>query len=262
MPPFSSGKVPGSLYQKLPHPLAPLFKNLPVSDGGNIPVLYDFLLKVIKLRQVGLVVEPTLFELLYPCCQGELLVLLTQALTLREPFDSFHERVLQQFIPCRQLCQLRVELYERVQREDESLSTYIQSVKDAALVLRIKESETEVVNRILEGLAMTQRARFVFQAPPKNLAQLEHLIVVDRNIAYADVTRQSPATAEGAKVAGGGVVAAINQPAGTSSSRNKVSSPGNRRVCYYCGKVGHIQRNCAAYIARRGRSRGDMMSRP
>jgi hypothetical protein len=101
MPSFNSGQVfPGKLYQKLPHPLAP-FKNLPVSDGRNIKVLYD-LLKVIKLRQVGLIVEPTLFELLYPCCQGELLVLLTQALTLREQFDSFHERVLLQFIPARQ----------------------------------------------------------------------------------------------------------------------------------------------------------------
>jgi hypothetical protein len=52
---------------------------------------------------------------------------------------------------------------------------------------------------------MTQRARFVFQAPPKNLAQLEHLIVVDRNITYADGTRQLPRPAEGAKVAGRGV---------------------------------------------------------
>jgi hypothetical protein len=214
-------------------------------------VLYDFLLKVIKLRQVRLIVESTLFELLYPCCQGELLVLLTQALTLREQFDSFHERVLLQFIPARQLCQLRVELYERVQREGESLSMYIQSVKNAALVLRIKESESEVVNRILEGLIMTQRARFVFQAPPKNLAQLEHLIMVDRNIAYADGTRQLPSTAEGAKVAGRGVVAAIIHHAGTCSSQNKVSSSGNTPVCYYCGKVGHIQRNCAAYMARR-----------
>jgi hypothetical protein len=143
MPSSGSGMVSGSLYQKLPHPLAPLFKNLPVSDGSNIPVLYDLLLKVIKLREVGLIVEPTLFEL-YPCCQGELVVLLTQALTLRETFDSFHERVLLQFIPSRQLCQLRVELYERVQREGESLSSYIQSVKDATLVLRIQESEIEV----------------------------------------------------------------------------------------------------------------------
>jgi hypothetical protein len=73
---------------------------------------------------------------------------------------------------------------------------------------------------------MTQRARFGFQAPPKNRVQLEHLIVVDRNIAYADATRQSPSTMEGAKVAGRGVVAAIDHHVGTSSSPNKVSTPG------------------------------------
>jgi hypothetical protein len=262
MPSFSSGTVPGSLYQKLPHPLAPLFKNLPVSDGSDIPVLYDLLLQVIKLRQVGLIVEPPLFELLYPCCQGELVVLLTKALTLRETFDFFHERVLLQFIPSRQLGQLRVELYERVQREGESLSAYIQSVKDAALVLRIKESESEVVNRILEGLTMTQIARFVFQAPPKNFEQLEHLVVVDRNMAYAEGTRQPRSMMEGEMVAGRGVVAAIDHHAGTKSSTNQASSPSNRPVCYYCGRVGHIQRNCSVYLARRGRSRNDRRSRP
>jgi len=51
------------------------------------------------------------------------------------------------------------------------------------------------VERIVEGLTPTQHVRFVFQAPPSSLLQLEQLAVVDRNIAYADQTRTVQSTA-------------------------------------------------------------------
>jgi hypothetical protein len=78
-------------------------------------------------------------------------VLLEQTLSARESFDTFHEHLLKQFIPARQLSQLPVEGYERVQAHNESLGSYIQSVREAALVLRIQETELQVVERILEG---------------------------------------------------------------------------------------------------------------
>ena len=40
-------------YQRLPHPLSHLLKELPVVDGTDVNLLCDFLLKVIKVRQVG-----------------------------------------------------------------------------------------------------------------------------------------------------------------------------------------------------------------
>jgi hypothetical protein len=51
------------------------------------------------------------------------------------------------------------------------------------MMLRIKDDETRVVDRIVEGFTPAQRARFVFQAPLSSLVQLGHLAVVDRNIA-------------------------------------------------------------------------------
>jgi hypothetical protein len=56
-------------------------------------------------------------------------------------------------------------MYDRVQAEAEPLARYIQSIRDAALVFRIDETESQVVARIVEGLSPTQSARFVFQAP-------------------------------------------------------------------------------------------------
>jgi hypothetical protein len=159
-----------SFYQKLPHPLGQMVKEFTLIDGSNVHHLCEFLLRLLKLRQVGQIEVPTIYELIYPYCKGEILALLTQALMASEPFDFFHARVLNQFIPARLLFQLRIERYERVQKEGESLANYIQAVRDAALILRIVDTEAQVVGRIVEGLTPTQRARFVFQAPPTSYA--------------------------------------------------------------------------------------------
>jgi len=57
-----------------------------------------------------------------------------------------------QFIPSKQISQLRAERYQRVQFEGESLATCVESIKDAALVLRTTENEAQVVERIVEGI--------------------------------------------------------------------------------------------------------------
>jgi hypothetical protein len=74
-------------YQRLPHPLSHLLKELPVVDGTYVSHLCDFLLKVFKIRQVGQMTEPTIYEIMYPYCRGELLALVTNAITARESFD-------------------------------------------------------------------------------------------------------------------------------------------------------------------------------
>jgi hypothetical protein len=150
-----------------------------VVDGTDVSFLCDFLLKVLKIRQVGQITEPTIYEIMYPYCRGELLAVLTNAIAVRESFVSFHARLLRQFIPSRQVSQLRTDKYERVQAEGTSLATYVQSVRDSALVLRISENEAQVVERIVEGITPIQRARFVFEAPPFTFLQLEQLAVVD-----------------------------------------------------------------------------------
>jgi hypothetical protein len=155
---------------------------------------------------------------------------------------------LHQFLPARQLAQLHIENYERVQREGESLSMYLQAVRDAASVLRISESEAVVVARIVEGLTPVQRSRFVFQAPRSTFLQLEQLAVVDRNIAYADCTRTS-CTA---------VCSRAVQPRYTTSASeysqkrvNKTPVPGKQIVCFSCGKPGHVQKNYFQHSERR-----------
>jgi hypothetical protein len=134
-------------YQRLPHPLSRLLKELPVVDGTDVKLLCDFLLKVLKIRQVGQMPDQTIYEVMYPYCRGELLAFVTNALTATESFEKFHARLLGQFIPARQISHLRAERYERAQFEGEPLATYVQCIRDAALMLRIREDEAQVVGR-------------------------------------------------------------------------------------------------------------------
>jgi hypothetical protein len=168
-------------------------KELPVVDGTDVNHLCDFLLKILKIRQVGQMPGQTIFEVMYPYCRGELLAFVTNALTVRERFEHFHARLLGQFIPARKIPHLRAERDESAQFDGEYIATYVQRIRDGGFMLRIREDEAQVVGRIVEVFTPAQRARFVFQPPPSPL-QLEKLAVVDRNTAYADRMRTIQAT--------------------------------------------------------------------
>jgi hypothetical protein len=225
-----------SCYQNLPHPVGQLVKEFTIIDGCSVHHLCDFLLKILKIRQVGLIEVPTICELMYPYCKGEALALLTQALMA-------YTRILKQFIPVRLFSELRIEKYERVQREGESLANYILAVRNAALILRIVGTEAQVVERIVQGLTPTQRARFVFQTPPTNYTQLEQLVIFDRNITFADVTRKVPAPTEPMR--------ATETLTATATARQvrvpsyEKTTTGNTTICFRCGTSEHIQRYCS-----------------
>jgi len=162
--------------------------------------------------------ESGIYELTYRYCRGELLGLVTQAINSRETFEDFHARSLEHFIPSREMSQLRIARYERVQSVGEQFSNYVQTIKYVTLVLRINENEAQVVERVLEGLTPTQRARFIFQSPLSSFRQLERLAIVDRNIAYADRSRVEPAPEV--------TIAVVESPTG----HGELGQSGNKRA--------------------------------
>ena len=69
-------------YHRLPHHLSHLLKEIPVQDGTDVNLLCDFLLKVIKICQVGQMNDSAIYELMYPYCRGELLALVERTRNL------------------------------------------------------------------------------------------------------------------------------------------------------------------------------------
>jgi hypothetical protein len=228
------------LYQKLPHPLGNLIKELPVVDGTDVNCLYNFLLKLLKVRQVAQMKDSAMHELMYPYCKGELQCLVTQAISNKENFENFHERLLRHFISVREMSCLGIAKYERVQRQNERFFCYVEAIRGAALVLRIRENEAQAVQRIIEGLTPTQRSRFVFQLPPASFEQLEQLAIVDRNIAYADKVREEQSSE--VQIA---AIEHVSETGETVGSRRRSQDNRSRQViCFYCRKPGHTQDRC------------------
>jgi hypothetical protein len=191
---------------------------------------------------IGRFDAPEIYEIIFPYCRGEVLNLVNQAIRVKQDFEGFHETVLKQCVPTRQLAKLRAEMYESVQAEGEQLTVYIQAIKDAAAVLRIAETEEEMIARIVDGLSPTQRPRFVFQKTSVSFAQLEKLNIVDKNAAYADRLRREQIP----KFQVGSAQTNYNHRQGRPNHRplgpsDKVN---NGIVCFFCNKPGHVKSHC------------------
>ena len=147
------------------------------------------MLKVRKLRDTFNVADRPLLELIHTFCKSPLRERVIEALRTSVDFDRFHEDVIQYVVPRRRFEQLCQDMFGRLQREEESLSAYAESIKDAATVLRLALSETEVVAVIMDGLSPSQRSRLVFQKLPVTFRELDQLGTYEYNIRVADRAR-------------------------------------------------------------------------
>jgi hypothetical protein len=111
-------RVTGCLFQRLPHPLKPLLKSLPVVNSLEFEKLLDFLIIVLKIRRLGQILDWQLFEVLYPFCREPLAERLLSARAQNKKFERSHELVLEYFIPRRIYQQLRQERFSRLQGEN------------------------------------------------------------------------------------------------------------------------------------------------
>jgi hypothetical protein len=123
-------------FNKLPHPVDRMLKQLPLVDGLEVNSLLQFLKSILQIRAVFTVTDQVLLQVIYPYCKKPLSNRAQQALSNDWNFDQFHEDVICSFDPRRRFDRLRQEMFGRLQREDESLVAYSDATKQAAQVLR------------------------------------------------------------------------------------------------------------------------------
>jgi hypothetical protein len=151
-----------------------LLKHLPSVDGFEVKALFQFLQKVIGIRTVLNVTDSVLLQVIYPYCRNTLNTRIQYTLCNGWSFNQLHEDVICSFVPRRRFDRLR-QMFGRLQREAESLAAYVESIRQAALVLRLSLSETEIVANIIDGLSKSQRSRLIFKTPPVTSQDLEQL---------------------------------------------------------------------------------------
>jgi hypothetical protein len=185
-------------------------------------------------------------ELIYPFCKSPLRERVAEALGASVDFDQFHEDAIQYFVSRRVFEQLRQEMFGRLQREEESLSTYAQSIKDAATVLRLSLSETEVVAVVMDGLSPSQRSRLVFQKLPVTFRELDQLCIHYHNIRFGDQARCQAVPSDYRT----GMNRRTEPPTGDIVAGVSTTSYGQARQkrCFYYNKVGHFRKSCRSRL--------------
>jgi hypothetical protein len=102
--PFNSG-----IFSKLPHPVEGPLRGLPRVSGLEVEQLLVFLTEVIPIRDLSMLTDSQVLELMFPHCQDALASKVVAALLEGWTFERLHREVLEFFIPRRLLniCDVR-----------------------------------------------------------------------------------------------------------------------------------------------------------
>ena len=92
-----------------------------------------------------------------------------EALRSQHFFDQLREDLILHFTPRR--------MFGRLQRYN-----HVEDIQEAASVLRLSLSESQVVANIIDGLSPSRRSRLVSQQVPVSYEDLSRLCVHDHNI--------------------------------------------------------------------------------
>ena len=240
-------------YHKLPNPLSDVIQRLPVVDGLDPEALLKFLRIFFQLADFPGLSERTLLELIYPYCRGSMAERVTSTLRDGGGIDHFHREVLDAFVPGRLHDRLRHKHFYRVQASGESLAHFISSVKDAARILRLGLSESDVIHTILEGVTPEERSRLTFAVRPQSFIDLDRLCAESTTIRGNDDIRAHEARRRSDRP---NLDRRVGQPGAWGPRPAPVQSCEVRELfCSRCHRSGHVARYCNDAKQRQGTSR-------
>lgn len=212
-------------YARLAHPAEKILRALPICDGFDVDKLLALLKGSVKLIKSFCDLRSNILSLLIPQTSGSLNSCLIRHLGATNSFDDFHAEVIELFIPVRQLTHLKQNLYYRCQGADESLPNYIVDIREAAAVLRLPDSEGDIVETILDGISPRVRSALVFCEKAKTFAELDRLCSRVMNVEFADRERAGPSRS-------------------SEQFRGRFQPLTAPVKCHECGEKGHIRPRC------------------
>ena len=174
---------------KVHTPVEKLLKNLPDTDGLDHNLLLQFLLHVIRIREKSGCPDEDLFDCLQHFTQRPLADFVAIALEQGDSFEDFHTEVLSALLPSRIANQLRYETLNRLQGEDEALTTYVQEMRNQVEVLQMGLSERQLVDTIISNSNAKTRSLLSMDNRPRTLQGLLRLCISAQDLLYADARR-------------------------------------------------------------------------
>ena len=173
-------------FSKLKNPLEKMVRDLPHIDGLDRELLLKFIGRILRMKEQPHLQDEELYDCIFPFTSPPLSELIRDAMDRALCFEEFHSEILRQFFPRASFAYSRVD---RRQGETESLSSYVQDIIFSARVLKVRMTETELVDTVLANLNSVSRNHCAFQQRPTTLAELNRLCVVSQDYALADQHR-------------------------------------------------------------------------
>jgi hypothetical protein len=236
--------LPAFQCARLPNPIEKILSQQSVLSGDTFDSVIAFLKLLAQVKVHALVLgisDVHILLILYPYTVGILANRLSEAISTGCSVDKFHMDTLDFFLPLRARVSLQQKYCFRVQADNESLANYIADVKCYVKVFRLENTETDIVQTILDGLSPVCRSYLVFADKPTSYAGLDHLCVQAANAEYGDKLRsalpESPTCSP-----------SINRPLPPNSSPR----PRPTVECFYCHRQGHVINDCPVRPPRRG----------
>ena len=246
MPALSNAPLPTDQFRsafkplKLLHPLQQFAESVApfgVRDVFTAVEFLKFLVRAKDYAELYGIPDSQLLEVIMARSSDDVLHIIRSVKGNTDPVTALHETVLRTFIPRRHLHKLVQEYYLRPQALGETFSDYIARVKLFARVLRQSDTESQVCDIILTGLAPDVRSALMFCSRPTTFKDLEELrpMLAEQNVSnlvvVADVSHPPPFS----------VQKELRNSSRVAPPRDMFRSNG---ACFRCGSTMHQVRQC------------------